>query len=57
VEVGTRRGRAAGIRDSKRPDAGHLVITPDMLGALLTSIRAGDLDMPRLAMTCDGSFS
>jgi hypothetical protein len=49
VEVGSRRGRAAGIRDSKRPDDGHLVITPTMLGALLTSVKRGDLDMPRLA--------
>jgi hypothetical protein len=45
VEVGTSaEGRCAGIRDSKRPDDGHLVITPAMLGALLDSVKAGRLD-------------
>ena len=47
VEVGIRAdGRAAGIRDSKHPGAGHLAITPDMLGALLTDVKAGRLDLP-----------
>jgi hypothetical protein len=47
VEVGSRAsdGSARGIRDSKRPDDGHLVITPTMLGALLASVRRGDLDL------------
>jgi hypothetical protein len=48
VEVGTRSdGRGAfGIRDSKRPHDGHLTITPTLLGALLASVRRGDLDLP-----------
>ena len=46
VEVGTTpAGHAVGIRDSKSPERGHLVATPDTLGALLASIRAGDLDL------------
>ena len=45
VEVGTASdGRAAGIRDSKRPDDGHLVITAATFGALLTSVKRGELD-------------
>ena len=44
VEVGTTAaGHAAGIRDSKSPERGHLAVTPAMLGALLASVRAGDL--------------
>jgi hypothetical protein len=47
VEVGTTvAGRAAGIRDSKSPERGHLAITPAMLGALLASVRRGELDLP-----------
>jgi len=38
VEVGTANGRAAGIRDSKSPERGHLAVTPAMLGALLASV-------------------
>lgn len=46
VEIGTTAdGRAAGIRDSKRPHDGHLVVTPGMLGALLASVRRGELDL------------
>jgi hypothetical protein len=46
VEVGTTaNGRAAGIRDSKSPERGHLAVTPTVLGALLASVRAGELDM------------
>jgi hypothetical protein len=45
VEIGTHDGHAAGIRDSKSPERGHLTITPDMLGALLASVKAGELDL------------
>jgi hypothetical protein len=46
VEVGTTaNGHAAGIRDSKSPERGHLVVTPTVLGALLASVRAGELEM------------
>jgi Domain of unknown function (DUF397) len=45
VEVGTLNGHAAGIRDSQRPHDGHLVVTPAMLGALLASVRHGELDL------------
>lgn len=47
VEVGTTTaGRAAGIRDSKSPERGHLAVTPAILGALLATIRRGELDLP-----------
>jgi hypothetical protein len=46
VEVGTALdGRAYGIRDSERPNDGHLTVTPTMLGALLADIKAGALDL------------
>jgi len=46
VEVGTTSaGHAAGIRDSKRPEAGHLAVTPASLAALLEDVRAGRLDL------------
>jgi hypothetical protein len=49
VEIGSASdGSARGIRDSKRPLDGYLSVTPDMLGALLNSIRNGELDMTRL---------
>jgi hypothetical protein len=47
VEVGTTpAGGAAGIRDSKSPERGHLAVTPDKLGALLADVKAGRLDLP-----------
>jgi Domain of unknown function (DUF397) len=46
VEVGTAARRAAGIRDSKSPERGHLAVTPAMLGALLEDAKAGELDLP-----------
>lgn len=47
VEVGTTAaGRAAGIRDSKSPERGHLAVTPEMLGALLDAVKVGQLDLP-----------
>jgi hypothetical protein len=47
VEVGTTSaGRVAGIRDSKAPERGHLVVTPAMLGSLLDSLKRGELDLP-----------
>ena len=46
VEIGTTAtGHAAGIRDSKRPDDGHLTVTPGILGALLADIKRGELDL------------
>jgi hypothetical protein len=46
VEAGTTAdGRIAGIRDSKNPEAGHLTVTTTAFGALLTSIRNGELDL------------
>lgn len=46
VEVGTHDGHAAGIRDSKSPERGHLALTPVMLGELLGAVKAGRLDLP-----------
>jgi hypothetical protein len=47
VEVGTTTaGGAAGIRDSKSPERGHLAVTPGMLGSLLASVKRGELDIP-----------
>jgi hypothetical protein len=47
VEVGMNAdGRAHGVRDSKSPERGHLTVTPTMLGALLATIRRGELDLP-----------
>lgn len=45
VEVGTLGGRAAGIRDSKSPERGHLAVTPAMFRALLEDVRRGELDL------------
>jgi hypothetical protein len=46
VEVGvTLAGTVAGIRDSKSPERGHLSVTPGVLGALLASIKRGELDL------------
>jgi hypothetical protein len=45
VEIGTTaNGHAAGIRDSKRPHDGYLVVTPDTFAALLDSVKHGRLD-------------
>jgi hypothetical protein len=47
VEVGTTAaGRAAGIRDSKSPERGHLAVTPEVLGALLGAVKVGRLGLP-----------
>ena len=46
VEVGTTpAGEAAGIRDSKSPERGHLPVTPGKFAALLESVKAGELDL------------
>ena len=46
VEVGTTAaGHAAGIRDSKSPERGHLAVTPTTLGALLARVKRGELDL------------
>jgi hypothetical protein len=45
IEVGTTpTGQCAGIRDSKSPERGHLAVTPGMLGALLASVKRGELE-------------
>jgi hypothetical protein len=47
VEIGTTQaGIVAGIRDSKSPERGHLGVTPDVFGALLASVKRGELDLP-----------
>ena len=47
VEVGTTTtGSAAGIRDSKSPERGHLAVTPTVFGELLSAIRRGELVLP-----------
>lgn len=38
VEIGTKDGHAAGIRDSKSPECGHLVVNPARLRELLDCI-------------------
>jgi Domain of unknown function (DUF5753)/Domain of unknown function (DUF397) len=44
VEVGTTAaGRAAGIRDSKSPERGHLAVTPEVFRALVARIKRGEL--------------
>ena len=46
VEIGTNvAGRAAGIRDSKSPERGHLAVTTETFGALLTSVKRGELNL------------
>jgi hypothetical protein len=46
LEVGTTpAGQCAGIRDSKSPERGHITVTPGMLGALLASVKRGELDL------------
>lgn len=48
VEVGScasEGGSARGIRDSKSVERGHLVVTAATFGALLASVRRGDLDL------------
>jgi hypothetical protein len=56
VEVGTHAldGSAQGIRDSKRPHDGHLVVTPAMLGELLDSIKTGKLGISLAALVTTG---
>jgi hypothetical protein len=46
VQVGTTAaGHVAGIRDSKSPERGHLAVRPEVFAALLTSVKAGELDL------------
>jgi hypothetical protein len=46
VQIGiTAAGHAAGMRDSKRPDDGHLPVSADTFAALLVSIKRGELDL------------
>ena len=45
VEIGaTPCGTAAGIRDSKSPERGHLTVTPAIFAAFLARIKSGELD-------------
>jgi hypothetical protein len=45
VEVGTTvAGRAAGIRDSKSPDRGHLAVTRETFAAFLADVKRGAYD-------------
>jgi hypothetical protein len=46
VEVGTTAtGHAAGIRDSKSPERGHLAVTAEVFAAFLADVKAGNRDM------------
>jgi Domain of unknown function (DUF397) len=46
VEVGTTAvGTAAGIRDSKSPERGHLAVDLDAFAAFLADIKAGRRDL------------
>jgi Domain of unknown function (DUF397) len=39
-------GRATGmVRDSKNRQAGHLAVTPEVLGAFLGAVKRGELDL------------
>jgi hypothetical protein len=42
VEVGRISG-AVGVRDSKSPESGHLLLSAEAFGGLLARIKAGDL--------------
>jgi hypothetical protein len=55
VEVGTTSaGRAAGIRDSKSPERGHLDVNPETFGAFLAGVKSGRLDLPLSAHNLGG---
>jgi hypothetical protein len=46
VEVGTTAaGTAAGIRDSKRPEAGHLDVSRETFAAFLADTKGGRYDL------------
>jgi hypothetical protein len=50
VEVGiTAVGRAAGIRDSKSPERGHLGVTPEVFAAFLADAKSGRYDLAQAA--------
>lgn len=34
-----------GIRDSKAPDAGHLILSPESFTHLITRVKRGDLNL------------
>ncbi|QXJ19638.1 DUF397 domain-containing protein [Actinomadura graeca] len=44
VEV-ARMSNVVGIRDSKRPEGGHLALTPAAFGDLIAWVRTGDVDL------------
>jgi Domain of unknown function (DUF397) len=44
VEVASTCGQTY-MRDSKRPEAGHVGVTPEVFAAFLASVKAGDLDL------------
>jgi hypothetical protein len=46
VEIGTTAdGGAAGIRDSKSPERGHLAVTAKVFTAFLADVKAGKRDL------------
>ncbi|MGH3389894.1 MAG: DUF397 domain-containing protein [Actinomadura sp.] len=45
VELARMGGAVIGIRDSKNPEGGHLSVSPDTLGRLLTRIKTCDLEL------------
>jgi hypothetical protein len=38
-------GSKVGVRDSKNPNAGHLVFTPAAFGAFIDTVKVGQLDL------------
>jgi Domain of unknown function (DUF397) len=47
VEVGSSPASpVVGIRDTKSRERGMLTVAPEAFGALLASVRAGELDLP-----------
>jgi hypothetical protein len=45
VEIGTTAdGHAAGVRDSKSPERGHLAVTTETFGAFLRDVKHGRFD-------------
>jgi hypothetical protein len=52
VEVGTTvTGTVAGIRDSKSPERGHLVVAAETFGAFLAAVKSGRYGVARLPTT------
>jgi hypothetical protein len=43
VELARLDGAVIGVRDSKNPEGGHLLVSPEALARLVDRIRAGEL--------------